>query len=187
MERLQKLFTLLLSCVFELGIILVVWSCLEPEPVKVGELVPMQANCEPTSLVSTTVTTTSITTTTTTQPCIVDDTELYLLAHLIYAEAGSDWCTDEMQIGVGSVALNRVEHHLFPDTLYDVIYQSGQYSCTWNGSFDYTPNQRAWNTAQYLLENGSQFPNNVVFQAGFVQGSGIYKQVQNMYFCYTDK
>ena len=39
-----------------------------------------------------------------------------------------------------------------------------------------------------LLENGSKFPVEVVWQANFVQGKGIYKTLSTsystMYFCY---
>lgn len=110
--------------------------------------------------------------------------DLDLLAHVIYAEAGSDYCTDEMRYGVGSVVLNRVEDECFPDTLYNVIYQKGQYQCTWDGNIDKTPDERSYRIAQDLLNNGSIFPSDVVYQAEFKQGSGVYSKIQNIYFCY---
>lgn len=111
--------------------------------------------------------------------------ELYLLAHLINAEAGSDWCSDDLMRYVGSVALNRVAHEdaYFPDTLEEVIYQPGQYACTWDGNFYKEPVERAWIIAKELLDNGSVLPENVVFQSQFPQGSGVYIQEQNMYLC----
>lgn len=114
----------------------------------------------------------------------VEDTELYLMAHLIFAEAGSSMCSDEMQLYVGSVALNRVNSPCFPDTLKEVIYQKGQYACTWDGNFDKEPDARAWRNASIVLVNGSLLPENVVYQAEFKQGSGVHIQVDNMYFCY---
>lgn len=110
--------------------------------------------------------------------------DLELLAHVIYAEAGSDYCTDEMRYGVGSVVLNRVEDECFPDTLYNVIYQKGQYQCTWDGNIDKTPDERSYRIAQDLLNNGSIFPSDVVYQAEFKQGSGMYSKIQNIYFCH---
>lgn len=110
--------------------------------------------------------------------------DLELLAHVIYAEAGSDYCTDEMRYGVGSVVLNRVEDECFPDTLYNVIYQKGQYQCTWDGNINKTPDERAYRIAMYLLNNGSIFPSDVVYQAEFKQGSGVYSKIQNIYFCH---
>lgn len=128
--------------------------------------------------------TTLQTTTTISNP--VNDYELYLLAHLIYAEAGQDSCSDDTQLMVGSVALNRVKSDYFPNTLYEVIYQTGQYSCTWNGGFEKEPNERAWKNAEYLLQTGSVLPNNVIFQAGFEQGDGTYTEVDGIYFCYKN-
>ena len=38
--------------------------------------------------------------------------------------------------------------------------------------------------AKYLLENGSQIPENVVFQSKKKQGSGTWKTIDGQYFCY---
>ena len=112
--------------------------------------------------------------------------ELELLAHLIFAEAGSDWCSDKMQQYTGSVVLNRIASPYFPNNMYDVIYQKGQYSVVKSGAIDKIPNERAYNVAKFLLENGSVLPSNVVFQSQHKQGDGIYEQIQNMYFCYKN-
>lgn len=114
----------------------------------------------------------------------VDPEELELMAHLLVGEAGSDWCTDEMVYYVGSVALNRVASSRFPDTLEKVIFAKGQYACTWDGNFNREPSERHYKIAEDLLLNGSVLPPDVVYQAEFKQGSGVYKKVQNMYFCY---
>lgn len=109
--------------------------------------------------------------------------DLYLLSHLINAEAGSDWCSDDLMRYVGSVALNRVQHNAFPNTLEEVIYQPGQYSCLWDGNFDKEPCDRAIRIAKELLDNGSVLPVDVVYQAEFPQGSGVYIKEQNTYLC----
>lgn len=109
--------------------------------------------------------------------------DLYLLSHLINAEAGSDWCSDDLMRYVGSVALNRVQHEAFPGTLEEVIYQPGQYACTWDGNFEKEPCERAMRIAKELLDSGSVLPVDVVFQAEFIQGSGCYIQEQNTYLC----
>ena len=112
--------------------------------------------------------------------------ELYLLARLIRAEAGADWCSDTMQLYTGSVVLNRVASDYYPNDLYSVIYQKNpiQYQCVINGAINKEPDERSLEHARYLLENGSQLPENVIFQAEFKQGSGIYTTEQNMIFCY---
>jgi N-acetylmuramoyl-L-alanine amidase len=55
------------------------------------------------------------------------DQDLYLLAKLIRAEAEGE--PFEGQVAVGAVVLNRVKSPQFPNTIYDVIYQPGQFSC----------------------------------------------------------
>lgn len=50
----------------------------------------------------------------------------YLLANLIYCEAGGESYTG--QVAVGSVVMNRVLSSVYPDTITGVIYQSGQFS-----------------------------------------------------------
>lgn len=50
----------------------------------------------------------------------------YLLANLIYCEAGGESYTG--QVAVGSVVMNRVLSSVYPNTVTGVIYQSGQFS-----------------------------------------------------------
>ncbi len=50
----------------------------------------------------------------------------YLLANLIYCEAGGEPYNG--QVAVGSVVMNRVLSSVFPNTVTGVIYQSGQFS-----------------------------------------------------------
>lgn len=49
----------------------------------------------------------------------------YLLANLIYCEAGAEPYSG--QVAVGSVVMNRVLSSVYPDTVTGVIYQSGQF------------------------------------------------------------
>ncbi len=117
----------------------------------------------------------------------VDINDLELLAHLIYAEAGYSWMAEETLYYVGSVVLNRVNSDLYPDTLYDVIYQTDpclQYACTVDGNIEKTPTERCYRIAEDLLRNGSVLPENVIYQAEFKQGSGVYAFLDKTYFCY---
>lgn len=59
-------------------------------------------------------------------PVTVSDSELELLAALIYCEAGGE--SYEAQVAVGSVVLNRMDSSYFPNTMTGVIYQSGQFT-----------------------------------------------------------
>lgn len=113
------------------------------------------------------------------------DEDLYILSHVIYGEAsGRSW---EHQIGVGSVVLNRVKDNRFPNTIKDVVFQKGQYACTRDGNYNKKPNQQAIDVAIYLLENGSQYPEYVIFQSQSKQGDSVYKKIGNTYFCYYSK
>ena len=112
------------------------------------------------------------------------DSNLYILAHVINGEAGAEYCTDDMRRYVGSVVLNRVNSSYFPDNIKDVVFQDGQYACTWDGNYDKEPEEYCWEIAAELLMQGSVLPETVVFQAQFPQGSGTYLIEQNMYFCY---
>lgn len=112
----------------------------------------------------------------------VNENELYLLAHLMYAEY-SDGTNEQMQLYIGSVVLNRMKHGSYPDTMYEVIYQRGQYACTWDGNFEKEPDAETWSNAEKLLQSGSVLPDNVVYQAEFIQGD-VYAHIGNTYFCY---
>ena len=49
--------------------------------------------------------------------------ELEMLACVIYQEAGSNWCSDDMQLAVGNVVLDRVASPDWPDTVEEVLTQ----------------------------------------------------------------
>lgn len=86
-------------------------------------------------------------------PYSVDD--FYELSHIIQAEAG--YCSWDMMIGVGSVVLNRVKSDKYPNTVYEVIHQPGQYSTvSWLAS--QVPTEECEEVTDYLLRNGSQYP-----------------------------
>lgn len=110
------------------------------------------------------------------------DEELYILSHLINGEAGGH--SKELQIGVGSVVLNRVKDERFPNTIKEVVFQKGQYACTWDGNYDKEPSQAVIDVAIDLLKNGSQLPNYIIFHANFRQANSTYKIVDGVYFCY---
>lgn len=115
------------------------------------------------------------------------DNDLYILSHIISAESGN--CSEDMMVAVGSVVLNRVSDERFPDTIEEVVFQPGQYSPTWNGTFYNEPTDEAVEVAEMLLTDGSQIDESVVWQAEFIQGVGIYEVIESpwgskMYFCY---
>ncbi|MBR5420167.1 MAG: cell wall hydrolase [Lachnospiraceae bacterium] len=60
-----------------------------------------------------------------------EEGDRYLLANLIYCEAGNQ--PYEGQVAVGAVVMNRVLSSVFPNTVTGVIYQRNQFSPTLNG------------------------------------------------------
>ena len=113
------------------------------------------------------------------------DDDVWYLSRVIQAESG--YCQREMMEGVGSVVINRKNSDLFPNTIREVIEQPGQYSTlSWLSS--QVPTDEVMEVTYDLLENGSKFPENVLYQANFRQGSGVYKTLSTsystMYFCF---
>ena len=122
--------------------------------------------------------------------------ELEILSLIIYQEAGSDALSDDTRRKVGSVFLNRVASGLFPDTFEEVATQELQYGCLcWTGikwpdraSYPQEAHAvaRAYTIAEDLLVNGGVLPDNVIWQAEFIQGDGIYCHQDGFYFCYSE-
>ena len=72
-----------------------------------------------------------------------------LLARIISAEARGEPYTG--QVAVGAVVLNRVEHPSFPSTISGVVYQSGAFSCLYDGQFDKPVADSAYKAARDAL------------------------------------
>lgn len=60
--------------------------------------------------------------------------DVTLLAALIECEAGSS--NYEGMLAVGSVVVNRMKHYKFPNTLYGVVYHTGQFPPAHDGKVD---------------------------------------------------
>ena len=69
-----------------------------------------------------------------------------LLARLISAEARGE--PYEGQVAVGAVVLNRTQHPSFPNTIAEVIYQPGAFSCLDDGQFDEPVAESAYRAAR---------------------------------------
>ncbi|MED4261986.1 cell wall hydrolase [Priestia aryabhattai] len=103
---------------------------------------------------TTKATTTTSTTTGYKQVTPASSSDKDLLARLVEAEAGGEPYAGKVAVAV--VVLNRVDSADFPNSIHDVIYQSGQFSPVSNGQINNTPSAdsvRAVNEA--LSENRS--------------------------------
>lgn len=108
--------------------------------------------------------------------------ELDVMAHVLCGECQTG--SVELQRAVGSVVLNRVSHPGYPNDVRSVVFQRGQYACTWDGNYYRTPTARNWEVADWLLRYGSVLPGNVIYQAQFKQGHGVYAKIGREIFCY---
>lgn len=75
--------------------------------------------------------------------------DVYLLARLISAEARGEPYIG--QVAVGAVVLNRIDHPSFPNSLSGVIYQSGAFSCLYDGQFNQPVSDSAYRAAREAL------------------------------------
>ena len=78
-----------------------------------------------------------------------NNSDLNLLAHLIYAEARGEPYAG--QVGVGAVVLNRVKSSKFPNSVAGVIYQPGAFDVVSDGQINYAPNTTAVTAARDAL------------------------------------
>lgn len=112
------------------------------------------------------------------------DEDVMILAQIINTESGAPYLSDELSFYVGSVVLNRVRDSRFPNTIKEVAYSPGQYSPVGSARWYTEPNERSYEIATELLNEGSVLPPEVVWQANFTQGKGVYIHQEGMYFCY---
>ena len=123
-------------------------------------------------------------------PKAYTEEELELLACVIYCEAGGDEASDETRRMVGEVVLNRVADPRFPSSILGVLTQKHQYGLFWRTSVVWPSRasrepeavERAYACARLVLEGERLLPEDVIFQAEFVQGE-IVASAPGFYFC----
>lgn len=123
--------------------------------------------------------------------CIAFD-DLYLLSKVITSEAGCSWLPMDWKMAVGEVLLNRVDSPEYPDTIYECVYQKGQYSGVNSSKFqNMTPFEDCVEAAVRLM-SGERVLNepSAVFQSNGRQGSGVCLELYDepmgyTYICYS--
>ena len=114
------------------------------------------------------------------------DAEIDMIARVIYFEAGSSWISDRHQQLVACVLLNRCSDPRFPDTIGENIYRKGQYACAgklYSIAAAKIP-ARCYENARAAAYGRVECPPDVIFQAQFRQGKGVYERDGSTYFCY---
>ena len=130
------------------------------------------------------------------------DEDIRILTTTVFHEAGHT--TEQLRQYVAQVVLNRVEDSRFPDTVKGVITQPGQYSTKYatveaanaiqatdskNGTYYYCICE---DSVKAAMMGQVEMPSNVLYQANFSQGKGVWKSVyfnsgwyaSTSYFCY---
>lgn len=130
------------------------------------------------------------------------DEDIRILTTTVFHEAGHT--TEQLRQYVAQVVLNRVEDSRFPDTVKGVIAQPGQYSTKYatveaanaiqatdskNGTYYYGICE---DSVKAAMMGQVEMPSNVLYQANFSQGKGVWKSVyfnsgwyaSTSYFCY---
>ncbi len=93
-----------------------------------------------------------------------DENDLYWLSRIIYAEAGGE--SYEGMIAVGNVILNRAASDSYPNTIYDVIFDTNygvQFSPVANGTIYNTPSEDAIEAAKECLSGTSVVPSDCIY------------------------
>lgn len=127
------------------------------------------------------------------------DAEFNLCCRVVMNEQGANVSTDEAQQGVLWVVLNRqsnggINGRLENPTILDILQEPGQYGNKYTTDnpdvSDVTPKVKE-NVRKVLEREVEPWPENVLFQAMFPQGTGVYKKIYNpkpfdsyTYFCY---
>lgn len=86
---------------------------------------------------------------------------VYWLSHIISAEGGNQPL--EGKIGIGNVILNRVHSSMFPNTVYEVIFQANQFSPARSGAIDREPNSESVIAAKLCLDGAMILPSALWF------------------------
>lgn len=111
----------------------------------------------------------------------VSSSDLDLMAAIIECEAGGE--SYEGKIGVGAVILNRMRSSEFPNTLSEVIYQSGQFEPVWTGKLSSVlsrgANADCYEAARDVFAGANTIGECLFFHAG--GGSGLTIGNQTFY------
>lgn len=104
------------------------------------------------------------------------NSDLYILAHVIAAEAGPNKLDELM---VASVFVNRVASDKYPNSFQGVLQAAGQYACYTDGNYQRAqPTDSEIASAIQVLSGQFSIPENVTGQSASIQGT-IYKMVDN--------
>ncbi len=106
-----------------------------------------------------------------------DETDLYWLSHIIYAEAGIEEL--EGMIGVGNVVLNRKARKAWPNTVYGVVFDDRfgtQFTPTASGTIYQEPSALAVVAAKIAMEGVSTVEDSLYFVNASIADNGWFRR-----------
>lgn len=113
----------------------------------------------------------------------VSSVDRELIARLLWTEARGE--SQEAQIAIVSVVFNRLSCGDWGNTIHDVIYSEGQFDLS-SELYKITPNEKEYESVDFVLKNGSQVPDWVLyFRSGHHHnwnGYTPYTVIDNTYF-----
>lgn len=114
--------------------------------------------------------------------------DVHDLAVAVYLEAGD--ASERAKLLVANVVINHIASPEFPDTVYGVLTVPYHYgTMAWDGvefPVDADPAlvEECMEIARRVLDGERLCPANVIGQAEFIQGSGVFEYIGGIYFCY---
>ena len=92
----------------------------------------------------------------------ITDYERQLLAEITCHEYGSNWISTAEKAKIVAGVMNRVYSPAYPNDIYSVLMQDGQFHGSWDGGHGYwpgciTPNEDSWAAVDYYFAHQSEF------------------------------
>lgn len=106
--------------------------------------------------------------------------DLELLASIIFCEAGNQ--SYEGQVAVGAVIMNRIKSERFPNTMEEVIYQSGQFTPAITGWLDSVRSLAGYTESAMQAAKDAVLGSNPVGDSLFFDQGGYGYQIGAHYF-----
>lgn len=107
--------------------------------------------------------------------CFYNEETLYWLSHIVYAEAGIEPL--DGQIAVAEVVLNRVDKRCWPNTVYEVVFDTRagvQFSPITNGTIYLEPSKEAVIAAKLALDGADVVGDSYFFLNPDIANSGWF-------------
>lgn len=93
-----------------------------------------------------------------------------MLCNCVAYEAGSEWIDEYEKAKVVEVIMNRVNSSYFPNTIYEVLTQEGQFSGVWEyvglSEYSYKVTENVTNAVDLYFSNPSQFNHGYLYFEG---------------------